>query len=95
MQSKGTPADKPKSSCVPHECCVPAGMMHFEGIPTDKRAVHHELTWFDRNVFRTAAGESSLMNKECVPRVVASRPTEDNKKSKCATSCCRQDALGC
>eukprot|EP00200_Dunaliella_tertiolecta_P003803 CAMPEP_0202338680 /NCGR_PEP_ID=MMETSP1126-20121109/855_1 /ASSEMBLY_ACC=CAM_ASM_000457 /TAXON_ID=3047 /ORGANISM="Dunaliella tertiolecta, Strain CCMP1320" /LENGTH=321 /DNA_ID=CAMNT_0048929099 /DNA_START=2432 /DNA_END=3398 /DNA_ORIENTATION=- len=42
--------------CVGWLLAVVSGMMHFEGIPTDKRAVHHELTWFDRNVFRTAAG---------------------------------------
>jgi len=45
---------------LPSSCtAVGAGMLEFKGIPTNKRAVHHELTWFDKNVFRTALGKGS------------------------------------
>ncbi len=42
--------------CMGWLLAVVSGMLHFDGMPTDKRAVRHELTWFDRHVFRTIAG---------------------------------------
>ncbi|KAF5830727.1 hypothetical protein DUNSADRAFT_14110 [Dunaliella salina] len=77
--------------CVGWLLAVVSGMVHFEGIPADKRAVHHELTWFDRNVFRTVAGPGLVFLVLLLRCLIAYLSAAANSKASTAIS--REAAL--
>jgi len=69
--------------CMVWALCLGAGVLHFEGLPTRKGAVQHALVWFDRHVFRTAAGATLLRVFVCV-RVCVFEGHQEGRGAACA-----------